>query len=341
MSTSQVARQAIVYVEYNGRDISESVADDLMTFSYTDSAPGQLDDLQITLQDRWQRWQGDWSPTEGDRIKASIRTINWDGPNQFRTLPCGTFEYDSDDVSGPPDTVTIKAVSLPFGSSVRREKRSRAWEKVTLRTLAADVAKNAGLQLLYSVNINPVYERIEQNQQSDLAFLLDTATKEGVALKITNGRLVLFDEKVYEQQPPVATIRREDAINYSFSRSTSDAAYRACEVQYTANKSNKTIKVTYVPPGAPAKGPVLRLNENASSQAEALRLARNRLREQNKNYGRARLTVPGDPRLVSGVTVQIEGWRRYDAKYIVESATHSVSAGGYETAIEIRKVLGW
>lgn len=109
----------------------------------------------------------------------------------------------------------------------------------------------------------------------------------------------------------------------------------------TAASSTKTIKVTYVPPGAPKTGPVLKINESADSEAAALRNAKQRLREQNKNYGKGSLSLPGDPRLATGVTIMIKGWHQFDGKYIVESATHAVGGSGYATSINIRKVLGW
>jgi hypothetical protein len=45
--------------------------------------------------------------------------------------------------------------------------------------------------------------------------------------------------------------------------------------------------------------------------------------------------------MAAGVTIEVKGWKKFDGKYIVESATHSVDGGGYTTRIEIRKVLGW
>ena len=338
---SQQARRAEVVITYNGVDISADLAESLTGFSYADNPSGQLDDLQIALEDVLQIWQGEWSPSEGDTIEASIRTVNWDGPGDTTLFPCGTFAVDSVDFSGPPDAVQIKALSLPAGTSAKGEVRSRAWEKVRFRTLAADVAKISGLNLLYELDDNPIYDRIEQNEQSDLAFLVDLEVKEGAAIKISGGNLILFDEAKYEAADPVLTLTREEVISYSFGWSAVDAAYRACELTYTDPDTNKTIRATYSPPGAPKTGPVFRINESVDSVAEALRIARKRLREQNKNFGRGSLSLPGDVRMAAGLTIQVSGWGRFDGKYIIESAKHHVGSGGYSTDIEIRKVLGW
>lgn len=342
MEKMQDARRAVLVVNYNGKDITEDISKALTSFSYNDAAAGTLDDISLMLEDREQNWQGPWEPAAGDKIKAEIRTINWDKPGEIKSLPLGNFEVDTFDFAGPPDAVTIKAVSLPVSSTVRQEKRTKAWEKTTLKTLAQEVANRAGLKLLYEATDNPSYDRIEQAGVSDLSFLLDTATKEAIAIKVSGGNLVLFDEFVYEQQRPVTTITRDEdnVISYSFSWGTAYVAYRAAELAYTDSKK-VTYKATYTPPGAPPTGPVLKLNEQVDSQAAALRQARKGLRAKNKEAGKGSLNLMGDIRMATGLTINIKGWGRFDGKYIIESCSHSVSRGGYVTSLGIRKVLGW
>lgn len=340
---NQLARQAVAIVKYNGVDVTEPLSEDLLDLSYTDGFSGRLDDLKIIVADPERRWMGPWEPKEGDTIEATIRTINWGGPNEFKTLPLGTFEVDSAGLNGPPDVVTINSLSLPAGTGTRREKRSKAWEKVTLRTIAGDIASRARLRLMFEAGDNPPYGRVDQNEQADMPFLLDLCAREGIAIKVANGRLILFDEVVYEQRKAVTTLEygRDSIDSYSFNWSTTDAAYRACELTYYNDKEKREIRVTYTPPGAPSTGPVLKIRESVDSEAEALRVARKRLREQNKNYGKASLSMAGDVRMAAGLTINIAGWGRYDGKYIIDQVTHAVGSGGFRTSLEIRKVLGW
>lgn len=343
MATEQDARRAILAVTYNGKTITKDIAEYLLEFIYNDASSGTLDDIQIHLADRDLKWQNSWSPAEGDSIKAEIQTVNWAKDGETKALPLGTFEVDSVEVAGPPDTVMIKALSLPAGSSARGEKRSKDWEKVTLKTIAADIAKRAKLKLIYEASGNPSYDRLEQSDQSDLAFLNEQAKQEGVAVKIASGSLVLFDEAEYEKKPAVATIERgkDNVISYRFSWGTAYTAYRACEVSYKPPKAKSTIKYTYTPPGAPKTGPVLKVKQQVSSQAEAQRLARNNLREKNKEAGKASLTLVGDIRMAAGLTIDVVGWGRFDGKYIIDNCRHQIDGGGYTTTMEIRRVLGW
>ncbi|MEK5378063.1 phage late control D family protein [Paenibacillus sp. FSL P2-0173] len=371
------ARRAQVVINYNGKDITKELSDYSLDLTYTDAEPGTLDDLQINLEDKARKWSGPWSPSAGDRIVAYIKTIGWDKPGEIKRLNCGSFEVDSIDFAGPPDTVSIKAVSLPVTTNVRQEKKTKAWESVTLKSIAAEITKRAGFSLMYEAHNNPKYDRQDQTDVSDLAFLNDLCKQEGIALKVTGKKLVLFDEYVYEQKPPALTIERgvSDIISYGFSFTTQDVAYAGCEVSYqpAAKKSTskkkddkgtakaaaestskdsgkkkkdkaeqpKPIKVIYRPPGAPKDGPILKVSQSVGSQAEAINAARKSLREKNKEAGKATLSLLGNVGLAAGMTITIKGFGRFDGKYIIVSATHAVGSSGYTTNLEIRKVLGW
>jgi hypothetical protein len=82
-------------------------------------------------------------------------------------------------------------------------------------------------------------------------------------------------------------------------------------------------------------------NERVSSDAEAEKVAKKRLRQKKKDEHTASLTLgPGDTHLVGGVNVNVSGWGGHDGKYAVTKAKHSVnSSGGYGTEIELRKCL--
>lgn len=51
---------------------------------------------------------------------------------------------------------------------------------------------------------------------------------------------------------------------------------------------------------------------------------------------------PGNPALVAGVTVALEGWGGWSGKYIISQAQHTVSGtGGYTTQVRLRRCLGY
>lgn len=330
-------RTAKIEIVYEGVNISQDIAPFLVSLTYTDNGNGKADDLQILLEDRFGMWRDPWLPLDGDKIRVAIQPHNWYEAGDSLSLPCGTFQVDTVDLGGPPDTINIQAVSYPGNSSIKNEAVTKAWEKVTLSQIGSRIAAAAGLKFMFETQ-DVTYDRIDQTEQTDLAFLDRLTEQEGLTLKVTNDTLVIFDDRKYESMEPVRVLERgkSDILSYSFRLSTIGVAYASCQVSYKDSQKGRTIKGTFQVPGA--TGPVLKINERVTSEAEAIRKARNALRQTNKEAQRARMVLMGDPALVQGVTVQVKGFGKFDAKYIIDSATHKVG-GGYETSLELRKVL--
>ncbi|MDM5278797.1 contractile injection system protein, VgrG/Pvc8 family [Paenibacillus silvae] len=347
-SLVQKGRYAAVSLQFNGKTVDEDIAPYLMDFTYNDGYSGQGDDITIQLDDRDRKWIKAWVPYTGDEIKADILMYHWDKQGEKLKLPCGKFYLKSFTYSGKPDTITMEASALPVeGNKSKQEKRSKSWEKTNLKTVAAEIAKRAKLSLAYEAAANPSYERLDQSEETDFEFLLGIAVKEGITLKVSGSRLVLFNEEKFEKAAAAFDIvyGKDDILSYDFECNSESAAYGSCEVVYTIPKTKKepakTIKGVYKLPNA-GDMPVLRVNKSVETVAEANRLAKNSLREQNKKAGRARLTLSGHTRYAAGLTINVKGWGFFDGKYIIEAVNHRISANAaYTVDLDIRKVLGW
>jgi len=157
-------------------------------------------------------------------------------------------------------------VSVPISSSLKQEEKNNTWEGTTLQKIAQTIAGNSGVKLMYEVESEIQLDRIDQEQQSDMAFLLELCTKYGVALKATDGMIVLFEESVYEQKEPVDTFDKKDAeaggriISYSFNQDTNNTVSKV-ELKYKDPKSGIVAQGEFIPPNPPATGQKLVLNE--------------------------------------------------------------------------------
>lgn len=334
-----LARRTRVKIVYQGIDITTSLEPYLTEFTYTDNE-GRADDIQITLQDRDKKWQGPWLPGKGDTIKATIETYNKKREGDFNALNCGTFYVDEVDFSGPPDTIKIKALSIPLAAGGKNAKRSRVWQAVTFSSIASDIAEGSGLKLLFDAP-NPYFDRVDQIQKTDLSFFSSLAKKEGISVKVNDEQLIVYDEQSYETKSSVRDIIRNtsDVISFSFKIATADNEYKDAEISYFDASKKKVLKYIYTVPGV-EKGPRLKINERVKSLNEAIRRAKKAVRNKNKYNQTGRITVAGDTGLVQGLTIDAKNFGRYDAKYFVESSVHKVT-GGYTTDITIRKVLGY
>jgi len=361
------SRRAEVEIVYEGVNITKDIAPFLLSFRYTDNGTGKADDIRITLQDKEGKWRNPWMPVDGDKITANIVLYHWEKQGVVQRVKCGTFYVDSLDYSGPPDTISIGAVSYPIAGGLKREKKTKAWEKVTFKQIASRIATAAKLKLIFET-ADVKYDRMDQTEQSDIAFLAQLAEKESSSVKVTNDAIVIYDDYKFENTKPVREIERSksDIKKYSFQRNFDGVGYAKCIISYTktvttkkkkketddlneqstvfqtnaTSKSKKrtvTITGSYTIPGK--SGPTLKLQERVESTAEAIRRARNELRNRNKEAQKANFTLVGDPKLVQGVTVEVFKFGKFNGKYFIETVSHSIGSSGYETSIQCRKAL--
>ncbi len=345
-----IARSVSAIIKYDNQDISADIMPYVKSISYRDAMSGQADDLQLTLEDRQGLWQSAWMPDMGAALDVSLINKYWTSAESVpATLRLGTFEIDEITSSGYPSEAQIKAVSVPFNNTLRGEEHTRSWEKAELKTIAKDIATAAGLELFYDIDYNPTIERAEQTEQSDLSFLLALCSDYGLALKISSGQMVIFDETIYEQADAVITIVKPGTVysevspfiylpaitGYSFTKKLRDI-YAACHVAYQQGKNKAVIEATFTAPGKTGK--TLQIKEQVETVADAERLAKKRLREKNCEEVTGNLTLPGSFYLVASITVNMLGFGVYDGKYIIVDAQHNIGSG-YTTSINIRRCL--
>lgn len=273
-------------------------------------------------------------------VSAVLVQENWNDTGKDVTLDIGTFEIDSVDMSGPPDKVTVKSTSIPYTSTLRMERKSRAWEKITLRGIGQEIAGKNGMKLMYESSENPQYKRKEQVQTSDIKFLQELCHAAGMALKVTTLTIVIYDAAEYDSKPAVRTFKKGsgDIISYKMGTRLTDTAYTSCHVSYTDPDSKETIEYTYTPSSSTGTGQTLEINEKVNSKAEAISLAKKRLREKNTQEYTASLKVVGDVSLVAGITVKLKGFQQFDRKYKVTQAKHNL-LDGYTVDLSLKQVL--
>lgn len=277
---------------------------------------------------------------EPKMVSAVLVQKNWNDTGKDVTLDMGTFEIDSVDVSGPPTKATLKATSIPYTSKLRMEKKSRAWEKYTLKGIGQQIADESGLKLMYEASSNPTYKRKEQVQTSDIKFLQTLCHAAGMALKVTALMIVIYDAAEYDSKPAVKTFKYGDSdiLSYKLGTSLTDTAYTSCHVSYTDPDTKQNIEYTYTPDSNTGTGQVLEVNEKVNSTEEAKELAKKRLREKNTQEFTASLKIVGDVSMVAGVTVKLKGFQKFDRKYKVTQARHNLT-GGYTVDLQLKQVL--
>ena len=361
VAQEHLGRRAWLQVTYNSKDISEALAQYLISASYTDNLSGQVDDISLTLEDKAGLWQSDWMPVKGATLDIILCTYNWQGlyDGEFDTT-LGTFEVDEIEMTSAPDVVNIKAVAISIGddSTLRSTMWSKTWENISVRKVANDIAWENGLKLFWDCDDNPNIDKLEQNDESDLSVLQKVCDDAGFALKITTDTIIVFDEAKYEQAEPVIEIyhpgtttvmdiaeadgtptpeRIFHSTGYSFKTKIRDV-YKKCHIKYTNDQDKSVIESTFTDPNK-SNGATLEIHQQVTSQAEADRLAKKKLREKNRDECTGSYSLDGCQFLCAGETIEMIGFGVFSGRYIVTQAKHDISGSGYVTSIDVRRCL--
>ena len=360
LAQEHIGRRAWLIVTYNGKDISESLAQYVLSFSYTDNLTGQVDDISITLEDRAELWEADWMPERGATLDITICTYNWsDLYSEEQDLQLGKFEIDELEVSSAPNVVTIKAVAISIGddSTLRSTLRSHTWENISVQKAANDIAWQNGMKLQWYCDDNPNIDKLEQNDESDLDVLQKICDDAGFALKVTTDTIIIFDVEKFEKEDVYAEyyhpgttilnivenqpkpVQTDALLNYSFKAKIRDV-YKKCHVKYAKDKDKSVIESTFVAPDKQDKdGATLEIHQQVSSQAEADRLAKIKLREKNCEEFTGSFSSDGNIGLCAGETIEMLGFGNFSGKYIITQTKHDISSSGFTSSVEIRKCL--
>lgn len=321
-----------------GTDVTKDLSPYLIGIDYEDKLSGEADTLTIELNDAARRFIGDWFPQRGDTLDVELSRINFNGDGRTERLPLGEFEVDEISNSFPPSRCRIKAVSISQNSHLRQHDYSKSWENVKLSEIAQEVAQAAGLELIYRTEDDPQITRAEQGESSTLGFLMKICADNGLALKVDDKKLIIFDETELEKQEPVKIFDRESSTILHFdARATINEIYGSCEVNYRNAKQAENYSAKFDAPDA-TSDKVLRINQRCDSQAAAEKLAKKKLRDKNKDEIKVSLDVVGDFVLVAGSCVELKNCGFYAGKYIIERAAHSIG-DGYTVRLELRKCL--
>lgn len=328
-----IARRTHINLLYQGKDITKNISPSLLSFTFTDNAKGTADDISIALEDRHGLWLHDWTPSKGDVITASI--IHTSGTKTY-SLPCGNFSIDQIEYSYPPATLSIKAVSSSVKKSVSQVKKTRSWENITLRELCADIASENGLALLLDTYADGRIERIDQSKESDLEFLRRVCADYGQAVKIQEGRIVIYDLEEYEAKSPVTSISIDDDRLLSFKFTSKNAKIvRKVKTKYHHPLRDETYEGEYLDDIEEGSERYEEAVEYLESQAEAQSVAKERCIESNRKEVTGSLSMYGDVKIAAGVSITCEGFGQFSGNHFVNKVTHRVDRSGYVMSVEL------
>ena len=231
------ARNIRVIVIFNKVDISEEVAHSISSLNYTDNSKNAIDDLEIELENLDYRWLKEWYPDENAQLLVGIHE---ELETETNFLDLGTFYVD--EPTFEDQKLTLKCLALPLDQNIRDQKNSVAWERVTLKELVMQIANKHEMNAeIYAENV--FFERLDQNQETDLAFINRVVKEIGLNMKVSDDKIIIFDDEEMEKNDTIEVFNIKDYRIRSFSlKKKNKEIYDKVEVSYYDPDKKKVVK---------------------------------------------------------------------------------------------------
>lgn len=317
-----ITPRAELNIVYNKSGETDELTKDCESWSYTDNATGTADTISLNLQNQDKRWLNNYYPYPEDEIEATIQVVAWYAGGKAGEHKCGKFYIDSYEASGLPNNASLKGISLPINQDFSVTTKTKTWKKTTLRQIATDISTAAGITLQYDGPEISIEEE-SQSGQTDMTFLFKLAESNGLAMKVYNDQLIIYDLTTYEEQLPRHEIDLGELYTYRFQTKILNV-YDAVEMQYTSGKKKKTYTYKYTLEGESGTR-VLSVNTKADSVGDAEVKAKAELRKSMREACTMSFTCQGNPDYYATDVFTLTGAGQLDGNYFIDSVTHAKS----------------
>lgn len=316
-------------VVFAGRDITVDISKFLVSLTYNDKTTGASDEIQIVVEDTDGVWRGDWFPNKGDTLDV---TIGLDGV----VVPCGVFEIDEVELSGPPEQVSIRGLATGIKSPLRT-KNSYAFEKQSLQAIAENIAGRHGLTVMGEIESIQI-ERATQHRETDLGFLARIAAEFGYVFSLRGTDLTFTTVYKLEDADPIQAVDRSDLIRYSITDKTA-GVFKSARTKYHNPDTDDLQSGEFDADDDVATSDVLEVRQRVENDGQAQFKAKAALHDANSKQQSGTLTMPGQPLLLAGSNFDLTGMGVLSGKYHIVESSHRIDASaGYVTDVQVKRV---
>lgn len=341
-------------VTSSGNDITQQIADRLLSIRVQDEAGQKSDTLEITLDDRGQNL-----PLPEAKVELTVALgYTHDG----QTLQeMGTYVIDEVELSHPPATIKIRAKAMETSGKLK-EQKTRSWHEKTIGEIVTQIAGEHGMTpVVHQRFQDRKIDHIDQTAESDAHFLTRLAGLHGATSKPAEGRLVFIPAgegiSASGQQLSAATLDRSQVQDY---RATikDRGAFSKVAAKYH-DKETGTEKSLEVPvPNSTAgggisfldslfgiisgggsgssssSGPVFQDRRLHATQEEAMQAAMSKGKNLASGTVTIDLTCAGRPDIFAERPITLTGFRDpLNSTWMIQSVSHEYSSRGYSTKI--------
>ncbi len=319
--------RAIFQVLAEQKDITELIADRLISIKTTDKPGMESDECEIHIDDRDSKVH---FPRRGAHLEISL---GYDGKGLSRM---GTYVIDDIEISGPPQLIVLKGKAADMRADAKSHRRG-AWEGVTLASIVADIAARHAWQAV--CNVDAAIARADQIGESDIHFITRIARENNATATVKDGRLLVLPRGAGKtasgKELPVMVVKRSDVGRYSFHFSDRPA-HGGVQTGWHNDKTGRHEVVRLTNPDAPESAPTHTDRHVYPDKERAEAAAKARLAGLNRSTADVRLEMVGRADIIAEQTVRADGFKAdLDGEYLVDTVEHTFTQGdGWHTTIE-------
>ncbi|MCK7083253.1 phage late control D family protein [Enterobacter kobei] len=199
-------------LKQDNEDITQDFSDRLISLTMTDNRGFEADQLDIELDDT------DGQIAMPPRGATLTLWLGWQGSALIKK---GTFTIDEIEHRGAPDTLTIRGRSADFRGSLN-SRREQSWHDTTLGVIVETIAARNKLTASVADTLKAIpVPHIDQSQESDAVFLSRLADRNGAAVSVKAGKLLLLKagsgRTASGRAIPQMTLERGDGDRHQFA----------------------------------------------------------------------------------------------------------------------------
>ena len=308
----------------DSQDVTATIRDRLLSLSVTDAAGMHSDTVEIHLDDRAPYIS---LPRTGAELLVSL------GYLETGLAKMGMYVVDEVGISGPPDSLIIRAKAANMRKSFKAPK-SRSFGGLTIDTLVAIIASEHGYTEKVAESLADVtIDHLDQSEESDLHLLTRLAKDHGAVSKPAGGLLLFVPKGEAKSASGIklesVSCRCSDLSRWSVTIAERDK-YAAVEARWRDLQAAKDEVIT-----VGAGEPVFVIRHSYPDAATATTAAKAKLEAFERGAATISGSMPGDNKLMAESTLTMtDGRPGLSGDWLLKQVTHVIDTGGYRCDFE-------
>jgi phage protein D len=216
-----------------------------------------------------------------------------------------------------------------------KETKVKSFHGKTLGDIVREIAGKHGLGVSIDKDLASRHvEHIDQQNESDVAFLTRLASRNGATFKVANGKAI-FTKKGSKTLPsgaakPAVTVKPEQVSSWSVTQSER-GGHKSVIAYWNDHKAGKRKKAT-----SGSGKPAHRMRHVYATEAEAKAAAAGKLGELNRGKRSGQIDLPGNPAFFAEGAVTLQGFDPdCDGGFFAKTVTHTFSSSGFTTSVSL------